>query len=172
MSAVIYGRDLWKWHCSSRMNFKLFRTIHAIKAEKINGERILAQSFHRRMYMCEMCKCAWVNPHTHQMWHRQSPATEIGTTASCVPVLFCAVRHFLAHTLFPFAVCNACVRKWIFPMSRSHRISFNFIWFNVNVAIHFNRRMDCVFASDIHSHHSAWLNIEYYQHRCRCMLIF
>lgn len=29
-SVLIYGPDLWKWHCSTCMNFKLFNTIHAI----------------------------------------------------------------------------------------------------------------------------------------------
>lgn len=27
VSALIYGPDLWKWHCSTCMDFKLFNTI-------------------------------------------------------------------------------------------------------------------------------------------------
>lgn len=69
MSALIYGSDLWKWHCCTCMDFKLFNTIQCDHMDVVNGERVLVLSLCLFISTYMKCRSMRVRVFVHERSH-------------------------------------------------------------------------------------------------------
>lgn len=121
---------------------------------------------------------------TRKMWHCRSGNQNWYRSFLCVYYVYLLVQPFFLTLILHFVLFSSLFSAFsvflcacVSDSSSIRLIVFHLISFDLHQCC-------CTFQSShgfaslqanhkhLHSHHSIQLNIEYYQHRCRCMLIF